>query len=302
MLWPELSLYLIGADRVSTFAADPPALASFLEAESQRLTWAWRGGAPTHDIAAAIESLRFSLGEVLDSGGLYAAAILVIEADCRLSMATEGSANTAFDLAERALSLLTGSEVDPTEALESSSEAALIASVALKAMSLNSECLDYMQYVRRAARMSDLAAIPLLRQSVMMSQEFDHHIALLDASPAYRIPRPREYYRTIKRVFEFCLREDRRRLADSLLPELLDSFAAALPWLSISAQVSFFKNLAQYLAMRGDSIRARRVLSAVAIASQQYGLRGSMVQTDAMLRDLEGGEVPLLRTFRVTPA
>lgn len=298
MDWPELSLYLIDRKTQNRLAEDPLELGKFLSHELARIEHAWKNGAPTWLIANACGSLRVSLNN-FHAGSISAAKLLVIEADARLSLVDERQVNAAFDLAEEAIEVLSSPRVSTDEAdrLNWLSEAVLIGAVALKALGMRSESLEYMRDASSKVHMNDLTALPLLRQSVMMTEELAPHLALLTSAGVYRSVRPREYYRTMKRVFEALLRDGQYRIADSLLPELMRSFVAAREQLSISARVSILKNLGQYFALQGDDSRALRMFAIALTASEQFGLHGSKRQLSGMIDDLRGGGQPTLRTF-----
>lgn len=184
--------------------------------------------------------------------------------------------------------------------MELLSEAILISAVCLKAIGLFDECIEYLRGEAATRELSQIEGVPLTRQEVMMSEDEKRHLALAADSPSYRALRPREYFRTLKRVFEALLRAGHVRAAAELAPEYARAFENACTYLSASARISFYKNIGQLLAARGETYRAMRLLDLCLQASELAGLNGQRRQLLHLLQDVTNGRPAVLETFRAT--
>lgn len=177
------------------------------------------------------------------------------------------------------------------------SEYEMVTAVALKAVG---EIDASVQHSRTAAR--DLGtyelAVPLVRQEVLMRQERRSFEQLLDHAPNYSASRPREYYRTLKRAFEFELNQRDVRAAELMVPELLRAFGHC-DRRGVLDRVSLLKNLAQLFGAMGQSRRALLVLDAASTVSHRAGFNGQRRQIDALRLSYAEGGTGRLESFEL---
>lgn len=235
--------------------AGAPAVAGFLGAQAAFIERAWFAEGNAALVAFAASSLLSQVdGRVPHCEAL--ALLHVLEAQALLAAATHSDhAVRALAGADRVQDILSG--LTPTAtSFELLSESVLIAGVALKAVGRFDDSIDYLRAQRRDRRWSGVAAIALARQEVMMMfQDEDRHLLLLHEAPAYRDARPREYFRTVKRVTELLLNRQRLALADVLAPELGRAYVRAKSELSVLGRLSMMRDLAQLYAARGEHER-----------------------------------------------
>lgn len=143
-------------------------------------------------------------------------------------------------------------------------------------------------------------SIAVLRQRVMMSQSLAEHVALLKAARGYKSTRPLEYFRTIKRVFEFFINEGFSQSANALEPMVLAAFVASLSGQTPISKVSLLKNLAQASALQGDVDTALDRARVAEFAANRLGLHGQLLQIQTIAEGIQDGSVVgSLLTFRV---
>lgn len=143
--------------------------------------------------------------------------------------------------------------------------------------------------------------VPLVRQELMMRQTFVAHEALASQAPGYADVRPQEYYRTVKRIFEYLLNQDRLSQAERLLPEFRRAFRVVAPRSSPISHVSFQKNIGQYYARSGFTREAAGVLLRTYTSALTLGLGGQAAQVKALMEGLhEGGSELRLITANVS--
>lgn len=296
MLGSGEAIYLIDAQTIERFSASQDEYDTFLRSEVGKIRAAGNMGAASRLISAAARSLRVAV-EPIGSTSPELAKLLLLEADHRLSLATKEQVEEAFDLAENAIYIAAKHRGSGDISVDVIGEAALVAAVCLKALGMRDESMTYLSTALREYKLDEFTGVPLLRQAVMMTEDMNQHLRLLAGADAYRLSRPKDYYRTLKRVFEALVREQRMRTADALLPELVRSFGQCQHQLSLSARVSFIKNLGQYVGCKGETHRSKRLLDVALVASAAYGLRGQERQIREMLRELSEGQRPASGTF-----
>lgn len=153
-------------------------------------------------------------------------------------------------------------------------------------------------WIRKRANFSDYVSI--VRQQVMMSQDLDRHLLLLNQAASYKIERPLEYYRTIKRVIEFLTNAGLIDSAERLRPEFVRSFAIVRPKSTLVARISFVKNLAHLMALQGEIDPAVKLLDLSMQSAAPAGLEGQMRQLHRLKLAVQESDVRgALITFRV---
>lgn len=153
---------------------------------------------------------------------------------------------------------------------------------------------------RKDAAVFDL--VPLYRQDMMMQQTTRAHLHLASTAAAYREAKPIEYYRSIKRVFEFLLNRGAVRHADSIYVEYRRAFLAVCNELPPLSHISFLKNIGQYLMAKGEMATAARVMERALAEARARHLNGQVRQIVAMLAAARGGNMGHLATFEVVRA
>jgi hypothetical protein len=142
--------------------------------------------------------------------------------------------------------------------------------------------------------------IAITRQRVMMSQSLPAHIELARRARDYRVVRPIEYFRTLKRTFEILVNHQLLSTAEHLRPHVLDAYRAVEPQLPAISGISLAKNLAQLQALSGDPDLALSQLELVRKTSVTLGLHGQGRQIDELVRHIQNSELrDALATFRV---
>lgn len=138
------------------------------------------------------------------------------------------------------------------------------------------------------------------RQRVMIRQSARDHVLLLETAVLYKEARPLEYYRTLKRCYEFFLNHGLKDTARSVEPHLLSAFHRVRHIATPIMSISLTKNVAQRLAIDGDGGGSLRLLEAAATEARANGLQGQIRQIDSLRSAVRAGEIKaLLATFRV---
>lgn len=180
---------------------------------------------------------------------------------------------------------------------------ALHAGVLTKALGRYEESLEWMKaekdWLIGSKGLTTLDTVMLDRQEVLMRQEARGFEALLRDALAYRTIKPMEYYASIRRVFEFCLNNQRLPEASSLFPEFRRAFAAVAKALPVLSHISFAKNVGHYELLRGHALEAERVLSRCLLRAQALQLHGQVRQITALRNSLHDGQPPVLLPFLV---
>lgn len=227
---------------------------------------------------------------------LYASLLLAVGESPEDAYAALASAHQAVDIARR------------TEQRRGRlyttfiAEQQLKAAVALKALDEKDESLRQLRKDHRELQRqgSAKAGVRLERQVALIHQEDILFRQLLSEVAAYRSTQKGEYYRTLKRVFEFRLNRRRVREAEAILSALLEAWLA-LPsnQKTVIEEVSFEKNLGQYFALTGQTQRAKVMLADALGLASRAGLSGQARQLIALLSALRDGRAPRLPSFQL---
>jgi hypothetical protein len=171
----------------------------------------------------------------------------------------------------------------------------MIMAVSLKA---RGKLEAYEEFMRSAVSDSWLIAngtpgdrVPLVRQYVMMRQSLNEHIALLYRAHEYKRERPLEYYRTLKRVVEFLVNKGLSESAQQLEKELTLSFLASSDKMPLLGKVSFARDMAQLLALKGETQEGAKLAATALKRAQEAELLGQVRQLKAIRTAIESGNV-----------
>jgi hypothetical protein len=141
--------------------------------------------------------------------------------------------------------------------------------------------------------------VPIIRQRVMMRQDLNEHIVLLENSVQYKLTRPIEYYRTIKRVIEFLTNQGLVESASRLERELFLAYAQSGDKTKIS-KVSMGRDMAQLAGLKGEKEYARKLASATLASAQASELFGQVRQLRVLSDAIDRGDVQgALEQFKV---
>lgn len=145
-----------------------------------------------------------------------------------------------------------------------------------------------------------LMMTPVYRQKMMMEQTAASHQKLLARALVLKHSHPLEYYRTLKRVFEFTINSGDQAMSRLLMPELQLAFSAIQNQVPKITAISLLKNFGQANALLGNSDLAKRQLDIAVCEAQAYGLNGQVVQINRLLQAvMDGNVIGKLSTFRV---
>lgn len=145
-----------------------------------------------------------------------------------------------------------------------------------------------------------LIMTPVYRQKMMMEQTITSHQKLLARALVLKQSNPLEYYRTLKRVFEFIVNSGEQAMSRLLMPELQIAFSAIQNQVPKITAISLLKNFGQANALLGNSDLAKRQLNIAVCEAQAYGLKGQVVQINRLLQAVtDGNVIGKLSTFRV---
>ncbi len=243
--------------------------------------------------------------ERVPAGNLYISLYEAFLAELLLARGTDlliiEAAERHIDLAERHVR---SARADPHVRARILSKTLLLRSVALKARGRTDEAGSVLRAVssepwwRRNADPGDIVAIA--RQRVMMSQSLSAHLELLRHAREYENARPLEYFRTLKRVFEFVVNSKLDSATTALLPHLLDAYSRISSVAPPLSRVSLLKNLAQAEALLGNDRTALARLTLALEVSQSLGFDSQVRQISMLLQRAKDGDVGgALETFRV---
>jgi hypothetical protein len=132
-----------------------------------------------------------------------------------------------------------------------------------------------------------LDLIPLRRQEIMMYQEISGYEQLAEDAVKYAVAQPLEYYRSLKRVFEFLLNEGGQQKAEQLYPEFKRAFGAVASKVPPISLISFMKNVGQYQMSLGNTQEASAVFARTLIEAKQRNLYGQVRQVKRLMQELE---------------
>lgn len=179
------------------------------------------------------------------------------------------------------------------ETLREHIRCALLLGVARKALGEFDESLLIMRKLSKVfldiASATEIDLTPLRRQEIMMHQTTDGHRQLAEEAVRYRTLRPLEYYRSIKRVFEFVMNKGGASEAEQIYPEFRRAFANVSNRADCLDHVSFAKNVGQFLITQGQFKAATVVLNRSLEESRRLNLYGQVRQIETLVQELESG-------------
>lgn len=153
------------------------------------------------------------------------------------------------------------------------------------------------RWMRENADPGDI--VPIIRQRVMMRQDLNEHIVLLENAARYKLTRPIEYYRTVKRVIEFLTNHGLVESASRLEREFLLAFAQSGDKTTIS-KVSAARDMAQLAGLKGDKDYAKKLISATLATAEASELFGQVRQLRILSDAIDRGDVQgALEQFQV---
>lgn len=214
-----------------------------------------------------------------------------------------GAALAHLDLATGILSRLNSFS---REILQTHVSATLLAGVARKALGDFDESLRFMRDMShdfgRFFAATDIDLVPLSRQETIMLQTPQGHRQLLESALAYRETHRREYYGSIKRVFEYSLNTGRINDAKILYGEWRSAYLRIRRTATPISHISFLKNLGQFAIAARDTAKADIVLRRALIEAQSRSLLGQVRQIERLIAEAHDGSGAKLITYRIEPA
>lgn len=179
----------------------------------------------------------------------------------------------------------------------------LLKSISEKALGNTSEAyrllleLDKSNWVRINSNRGMLISVH--RQQVMMHQSFQQHLDILEDATRIRAEAPLEYYRTLKRVFEYATNYGYERSVARMMPIILTAYASVRHEVPLISKISILKNLGQANALLGNTDLARLQLDSALLQAKEKDLRGQIGQLNLIKEAVEAGNVVgSLVTFR----
>lgn len=289
---------------VESWDKDPAALERFLLAELRALRNARTSGVADGIIVrAGLSVLRATTCSRFAVRSYQRARLLSYLSKVCIERGTRDDVELSLQLSEESLSTYERAAVLNDQAVDEYVESALQAVVAVKALGDSDTSIwlirSFVNDVMRHEIGSRYDVMALIRQELMMEQTEVAHRRIADEAPRYRTLKPREYYRSVKRLFEWLLNHGRLREATDLLPELRQAFRAQLTDAEPIVRVSFMKNLGQYHMLDGDAAVATHVLGRALMFATHHGLGGQERQIRMLLEEIAGGQRGSLATFRV---
>lgn len=261
---------------------------AFLAPHVRALVTAFRSGVHAETLLVTATSLSSHVEQFHRRRSPALAKLFGLEASLLLASGrTLGDAHRAFARASQAVAI--ARRVHSPGADRFVAEHQMVAAVALKAAGRVDDSIDFSRTaVRRLG--SYALAIPLVRQEVLMLQDRAEFERLLAHAPEYRRSNSREYYRTIKRLFEFRLNHSEYRAAQELLPELMWGYAASRGSMGVLDRVSLLKNIGQLLGARGEFTRSLAVLRLAGDAATLARLEGQSRQIAILKTTFAAGD------------
>ncbi len=296
---------LVPADVQEEWDGDQRQYELFLAREHVELLRAHRSGVNTSTILLAVESVLAATASIRHASRSFERARLTSFASkLYIERGTATDVQRSLELAADAINIFERSPVVAPATVDDVSEAALYAVVALKALGEVDESIflgrSFVEDIVHSRIGNRFDVMPLIRQEQMMQQTKSSHERMAAEAPEYRNAKTREYYRTLKRLFEWSLNHGRRREAEALLPELRRAYRVILPRSEPIVRVSFMKNMGQYELAWGNRADARRILSAALVVARQFGMKGQERQILALIDQMDGGVRGALPTFSVS--
>lgn len=145
-----------------------------------------------------------------------------------------------------------------------------------------------------------LLMTPVFRQRMMMEQTVASHMKLLERASLLKKVNPLEYFRTIKRVFEFCINSGNTVAAEKLIKEVLLAYNGIKTDVPPITKISLLKNMGQANVLFGEKELAISQLQNALRDARYYKLEGQVTQIKNLISAAhEGNVVGKLTTFRV---
>lgn len=143
--------------------------------------------------------------------------------------------------------------------------------------------------------------VPLKRQEIMMHQTIEGHRQLLEHAVIYKKHEPLEYYRSLKRVFEFLLNNGGIRQANTIFTEFNKAFISISNQVDPISQISFMKNIGHYHLCKNEIKKASGILNEALTLASQCNLQGQVRQIIRLLQEIDtGNNIAKLETFTIT--
>jgi hypothetical protein len=241
-------------------------------------------------VLVAVSSLLDVLDEFVERPSLMIARLYGLKATLHLAV---GGARRDLELGYTAANLAVehARTIDNDHMLDTFIyEYEMTAAVSLKAGGAFDDSIHRLRVAAKDASAYEIA-IPVARQEVLMFQDRRQFIELLENAPVYRHSRRREYFRTLKRFFEYALNQHDLKSAESVLPELLSAAYRLDKRFGVLEQVSLLKNIGQLLALKGQRTRARLLLASTYAVAHRADLGGQQRQITGLLNAI-GHEEP----------
>lgn len=258
--WAARVPVIVSRDLLETMAAGGPReIDRFLLPQIRQLKDEYQRGGNPHIIymaGSAVGAIVTSIPSYLHSfqfsrlQALLAEMLIAQGSDAASLHVAEQHLNLALDIIHRVHAVC-------DDIVRAHVSFALLLSVARKALGKFDDSLEGLgataRYLTQKRSLTELDLIPLRRQEIMMHQTVAGHQQLAEDAMQYRTLRPREYYRSLKRVFEFLLNRGGLREAKQIYPEFKKAFAAIAQQVTPISHVSFLKNVGQYHMARSEA-------------------------------------------------
>lgn len=234
-----------------------------------------------------VSQLHGFLGELLIAAGRDAASL-----------------RAAIDHLEIAIEIVSGFGALSPDIVRARIFFALLHAVALKALGRFDDSLSLLRQasanLRQKWAATTVELTPLQRQLVIMEQRVVGYNALVETAVSFRDTHPVEYYRSLKRVFEFFLNRGRIREASEIVPELKRAYGMIATQAPPLVHISFLKNIGQFLMSTGEVASAVSLFLSAIREAKRLGLHGQYRQLALLLDEARaGGGHGQLVTFRV---
>ena len=171
----------------------------------------------------------------------------------------------------------------------------LLRSIAEKALGRQSEALYLLSVLNKDSWVKKTEQRYLLisihRQRVMMEQSKQGYADLLKMAVKIRNIAPLEYYRTIKRVFEFATNNGYLDSVKALMPVLLLTFVDIQNQVPALSKISLLKNLGQANGLLENYPLADKQLKCALDDAVNRGLKGQVVQINHILQGIDKKDV-----------
>lgn len=179
--------------------------------------------------------------------------------------------------------------------------AKLYEAVGLKAIGNQEEAIRVLRRGKKEMRwrfdLPEAWMIKLARQEALCLQDSVAFEKLLLSADGYARSMPLEFFRTVKRAFEFQVNQGLRGDEDRLFKLFCWAARRAEGLVSPLQKISALKNAAQYFGARGERERALNILRDTLSFARALGYEGQVLQLERLKLDVERGNVPRLRPF-----